>query len=142
MGLRVSRSLEIPEHELELKFTPSGGPGGQHANRSATRVEIVWNVADSSALGPRQRARLLDRLGHRIDSSGYVRVRSDRFRSQTRNRADALERLAELVRESLRAPRDRRPTKPTRASKDERVRRKKRRAETKRLRRPPRAEDY
>jgi ribosome-associated protein len=104
-------------------------------------VEVAWNVKDSSALGPRQRARVLDRLGHRIDSSGYLRVKSDRFRSQSRNRSDALERLAQVVRDSLRKPRHRRPTRPTPASRDERIRKKKRRSEVKRLRKTPQIEE-
>src|SRR5437879_5668668 len=87
-GLRVNSSLSIPWGELEWRFTPSGGPGGQHANRSSTRVELRFDVEASSSLGPRQRERVLSALGP------IVRVVADDERSQARNRALAAERLA------------------------------------------------
>src|SRR5580700_4957918 len=101
--------------ELEWRFTGSGGPGGQHANTSNTRVELVWDVAASAAPGPRQRAMLLERLGP------VVRVVATDERSQTRNRAAATTRLCERVAAALHVDPDRRPTRPTRGSKERRL---------------------
>ncbi len=134
-GLRVSRSLTIPADELELRFTTSGGPGGQHANKVATRADLSWNVQASRALSPRQRERIARRLAHRIDSSGTLRVVSDRYRSQLRNREDALAKLARIVADALRVDKKRVATEPTRASKERRLRHKRHHSETKRLRR-------
>lgn len=113
--LVVGRSLRIPLAELEVRTGPSGGPGGQHANRSHTRVEVRFDVEASPSLGPRQRARLLDRLGP------TVRVVADDHRSQARNRAIALERLADRLTAGLRVDPPRRPTKPTRGSVERRL---------------------
>jgi len=128
--MTVNRGLAIPLHELTWRFSRSGGPGGQHANTSDSRAEVVFDVAGSPSLGPWQRARLLERLGPE------VRVVAADERSQTRNRALALERLAERLREALHVETPRRATKPTRASKRRRVESKRHRAEIKRLRRP------
>lgn len=129
--VKVNRSLVIPAAELELRFSPSGGPGGQHANKAATRAELTWNLNKSQVLGPRQRQRLQGALRHRVDSSGNLRLTSDRHRSQMQNRSDVLERFATLVREGLRAPKPRVETKPSRASKEKRLAQKKKRSETK-----------
>src|SRR5438105_12008033 len=94
--LRVNRSLRIPLGELEWRFSPSGGPGGQHANRSNTRAEVRFDISVSPSLGPRQRARLLDRFGP------VVRVVVDAERSQLRNRVLAQERLAQRLAVALR----------------------------------------
>jgi ribosome-associated protein len=136
-GVRVTRDLTIPEEEIELKFTPSGGPGGQHANRSATRVELSWNVLASRALGARQQERIRARLRHRIDSRGVLRLASDRHRSQLRNREEVTRRLASLLAEALRPQARRVPTTPTRSSSRRRLESKRQRSETKRLRRTP-----
>jgi len=129
--LRVNRSLRIPLEELEWRFTTASGPGGQHANRAHTRVEVSFDVAASPSLGPRQRARLLERLGP------VVRSAADEERSQARNRVLAQQRLARRLEAALRVPRPRRPTKPTEAAKRRRVETKRRHGEQKRLRRPP-----
>jgi ribosome-associated protein len=128
--LRVSRSCAIRLSELRWRFSRSGGPGGQHANTADTRVEVVFDVAGSPSLGPRQRARLLERLGPE------VRVVAADERSQARNRSLALERLAGRLAAALRVDRPRRPTGPTPAARRRRVEAKRRRAETKRRRRP------
>lgn len=133
-AIRINRNLEIPEHELEFRFTPSGGPGGQHANKASTRVELVWNVHASKALGPRQRQRLLGALRNRIDANGNLRLASDRQRSQTQNRNDAIERFRTLVRRSLIPPKQRVKTKPSKASKERRLAQKKRRSHIKKNR--------
>ena len=135
--LRVSRSLTIPGDELELSFSPSGGPGGQHANKASTRAVLAWNVDGSRALGERQRQRIRSRLKHRIDSTGTIRLTSDRHRSQLRNRQDVQERLAALVADALRPTKARVPTKTTRAAKERRLRDKRQRGELKRARRMP-----
>jgi ribosome-associated protein len=131
-GLRVGRRrLVIPLAELEWRFSSSGGPGGQHANTANTRVELVFDVASSAALGPRQRALLRERLGP------TVRVVASDERSQARNRQLALERLAQRLDEALRAERPRRPTVPTQASQERRLRAKQLRSARKQERRPP-----
>lgn len=126
--LRVSRSCVIPLDELEWRFTASGGPGGQHANTSNTKVEVRFDVEASPSLGPRQRARLLDRLGP------TVRVVASDERSQTRNRSLALERLRSRLADALRVETPRRPTAPSRAAKRARLDEKKRRGDIKRAR--------
>ena len=133
--VRINRSLQIPDDEIELSFSTSSGPGGQHANKAATRVELAWNVARSRALGPRQRERLLENLAGRIDSSGTVRLRSERHRSQVRNREDVLARLAEIVGEGLRVRKERLPTSPSPPARERRLVEKRRRSEIKRARR-------
>lgn len=135
MDVRVNGSLVIPEREIDLRFGPSGGPGGQHANRAHTRVDLVWRVDESAVLSEAQRRRLLDRLGP------VVRLSVDEARSQTRNREVAFERLAERVRGALRVERSRRPTKPSRRAKARRVDAKRRRSRTKQNRRRPNLDD-
>jgi ribosome-associated protein len=127
--LVVTPSLQIPVDELQWRFTGSGGPGGQHANTSNTRVELVWDIAASTAPGPRQRALLLERLGP------SVRVVASDERSQTRNRDLAMERLRGKVAAALRIDPPRRPTRPTRGAQERRLDAKRRHAERKRQRR-------
>ena len=127
-SLRVTRNCHIPLEELEWRFSGSGGPGGQHANTANTRAEVRFDVAGSPSLGPRQRARLLERLGPE------VRVVASDERSQLRNRELALERLRARLAEALRVETPRRPTKPTKASRERRLDDKRRRSETKRRR--------
>lgn len=136
-GLRVSDRVSIPRAELVARATRSGGPGGQHVNTSSTRVELLWNVRDTTALGPDLRARVLAKLASRIDGDGWLRVVASESRSQLRNREAAEERLATLVRGALVVPRKRVPTKPTRAAKERRLTEKKRRGDAKRRRRRP-----
>ncbi len=129
-SVRVSRSCEIPLTEIKFTAGPSGGPGGQHANRSHTRVEARFDIESSASLGPRQRARLLGKLGPVVTA-----VAGDE-RSQTRNRELALERLRGKLADALRVPRPRRPTKPSAGAVARRLDEKRRRSELKRLRRP------
>jgi len=119
-----------------VSFSPSGGPGGQHANRSHTRVELRLDLESSSAFGPVQRQRVIDRLGPEL------RIVVDDERSQTRNRALAEQRLVERLREALHVDPPRRATKPTRASKERRIADKQRRAQVKQSRRKPGASDF
>lgn len=132
--------MAIPQDEIGLTFSTSSGPGGQHANRSATRVDLMWNVERSRALGPRQKERVRARLRHRIDSAGNLRLSSDTHRSQLRNRQEVVRRLHDLVGEAIVLPRKRVPTAASRGSVERRIRGKKRRSEIKKLRRPPAAE--
>jgi ribosome-associated protein len=133
-SLRVGRDLVIPPSELTWGFSPSGGPGGQHANTANTRVELVFDLEASKALGPRQRARLLGRLGP------VIRVVVSDERSQARNRELALLRLGQRLEDALRVERRRLPTQPTEDSRRRRLREKRLRAERKRERRPPAAQ--
>ena len=132
--IRVSPTLVIPASELSWRFSRSGGPGGQHANTSDTKVEVRFDIAGSPSLGPRQRARLEERLGPE------VRVIAADERSQARNREVALERLCERLAAALRVDPPRRRTKPTAASKQRRLDAKRRQAARKAERRPPHAE--
>ncbi len=132
--LVVTRSCRIPSDELEWRFSASGGPGGQHANTANTRVELRFDVASSPSLGPRQRARLLERLGP------VVRVVASDERSQARNRELALARLRSRLAEAQRVPRDRRPTAPSTAARRARLEQKRRRAEIKGSRARPRVD--
>ena len=132
--LVVSRSCRIPLDELDWRFSSSGGPGGQHANTSNTKAEVRFDVAGSPSLGPRQRARLLERLGP------LVRVVASDQRSQSRNRDLALDRLADRLAEGLRIEPVRRPTRPRPGQKAARLDDKRRRSETKRLRSRPAAD--
>ncbi len=131
----VTDAVRIPRHELVTTFSASGGPGGQHANKAATRAELVFDVESSSAFSDAQRARVLAKLGP------VVRVVADDERSQLRNRVLAEERLAAKLRDALHVPRSRRATRPTRGSQQRRVEAKKHRGETKRYRRPPSPDD-
>jgi ribosome-associated protein len=133
--LAVNDSLSIPRNELDVRVSRSSGAGGQHVNKTSSRVEIFWNIALSSALTEEQRARLQDKLGSRLTTGGSVRVVASDMRSQTRNRELAEERLADLVRRALIIPRKRKPTRPTRAAKEARLESKKRQANKKRERR-------
>jgi len=132
--LQVTPDCAIPLDELSVRFSPSGGPGGQHANRSNTRVELRFDVAGSAALSEAQRARLLARLGP------DVRVVVDDERSQARNRSLALERLRTVLAEALHVPRPRRATRPSKAARQRRLDAKRVRSERKRDRRPPSAD--
>jgi ribosome-associated protein len=133
--LRVTRSVEVPEKDLRWRFSRSSGPGGQSVNTADSRVELSLDVASTTALGPVQRARALERLGGRL-VDGVLTVTASEHRSQYRNREAARERLAAILAEAVKAPpRKRRPTKPSRGAVERRIADKKRRARTKRLRR-------
>ncbi len=134
--LRVTDDITIPAAELGERFSTSGGPGGQHANRAATRATVSFDVASSTAFDDTQRRRLLERLGSRL-SGGVLLISVDESRSQWRNRQLARQRLAETLRVALRTERRRVPTRPTRASQRRRLDEKKTRGRLKRLRRKP-----
>jgi ribosome-associated protein len=133
--LHVRKGLSLPLSEISWRATTSGGPGGQHANRTLSRVEVQFDVAASLTLGPRQRARLLERLGP------VVRASASDSRSQARNRELAFQRLATKLDDGLRVQSVRTPTRPTKGSQVRRVDAKRRRAQTKQRRRRPGEDD-
>lgn len=134
-GLRVNDRLVIPDAELLVRATRSGGPGGQHVNTSSTRIEIVWNVMRSPVLGAAQRTRIARALAPRLDAAGQLRVVASDTRSQLRNREIAAARLSELVRRALIVPKKRKATRPHRGAVEARLAAKKRRSAKKRERR-------
>jgi len=130
-SIRVTRSVSIPLSEIAFRYSRSSGPGGQHAHKSETRVEALFDVEASSALTDRQKHRVVRKAGP------VLRAIAQDERSQARNRELAVERVAEALRVALRVERRRVATKPSKAAVERRLERKRRRSETKRLRRPP-----
>jgi ribosome-associated protein len=130
-SIRVTRSVVLPLSEVELRFSRSSGPGGQHANTAETRVEAVFDVESSAALSEAQKRRVVAKAGPTL------RAVAQDERSQWRNRELAIERLVEQLREALRVERKRVPTKPSTAARERRLEQKRRRSQTKRLRQPP-----
>ena len=134
-GLVVDERITIPRSELETRASRSGGAGGQHVNKTSSRIEIRWNVRTTTALDDATRARVLEKLASRLDGDGNVRVVSSEMRSQLQNRERAEARLAELVRKALVVPKARKKTKPSRAAREKRLDEKKRTSEKKANRR-------
>ena len=128
-SIQVTRSVSIPRSEIDLRFSRSSGPGGQHAQKSDTRVEATFDVEASAALSDAQKRRVIAKAGP------VLRAVAQDERSQWRNRELATERLVETLREALRVPRKRKPTKPSKAAKERRLEAKRRRGQVKRLRR-------
>jgi ribosome-associated protein len=128
-SIRVTRSVSIPRSEIDFRYSRSSGPGGQHAQKSDTRVEATFDVEASAALTPVQKQRVIARAGP------VLRAVAQDERSQWRNRELATERLVEALREALRVPRKRRATKPSKAAVERRLEQKRRRSELKRQRR-------
>jgi ribosome-associated protein len=132
--IQITRSIFLDERELEESFVRASGPGGQNVNKVSTAVELRWNVAQSPALTEPVRARLMKLAGRRLTLEGVLIIQADQFRSQDRNRQDALDRLIQLVREAAIAPIPRRPTRPTLGSKKRRLESKGKRGDLKKLR--------
>jgi ribosome-associated protein len=130
-GIRVAEATVIPLEEIQFRASRSSGPGGQHANVTASRIEAIFDVEASEALSEQQRAQLRRKLGERVTA-----VAQD-ARSQARNRELALERLRKKITEGLRRPKPRRPTKPSRAARERRLEQKRRTSQRKARRRPP-----
>jgi ribosome-associated protein len=135
--VRVGPTLTIPGDELIVRASRSGGPGGQHVNTTASRIELRWDIASSRAPDERQRALLMAQLAPRLTTDGVLVLHASEHRSQLRNREAATARLRAIVAEALLTPEQRRPTRPTRASRRRRLEDKRARGETKELRRPP-----
>ncbi len=128
-------AFEIPPGELTVRASRASGAGGQHVNKTSSRVEVVWNVAASRALSAEDRSWLLRKLASRLSTDGSLRIVASDTRSQLRNREIAMERMAEVVRTALARPKKRKPTKPSRSALRARVDAKKRRSLQKKLRR-------
>jgi ribosome-associated protein len=136
--IEVTRNIAIDESEIQLEFIRASGPGGQHVNKAATAVQLRFDVANSPSLPDAVRERLARLAGKRMTEDGVLIMEAKRFRSQERNRQDALDRLIRLIRKAAKKPKPRRKTKPTRASKARRLRDKRRRSEIKHLRKSSR----
>jgi ribosome-associated protein len=135
--LRVDDGLVIPGDELEVRASRSGGPGGQHVNTTASRVELRWDVRGSRALDDAQRTRLIERLSSRLTVDGVLVLHASEHRSQHRNREAALERLRTIVADALVVQAERRATRPSRSARRRRLDDKRARGTTKELRRRP-----
>lgn len=134
--IRVGKKIAIPESELAEEFIRASGPGGQNVNKTATAVQLRFDVGDSPSLPEPVRRRLVRLAGKRITAGGELVIEASRYRTQSANRADARRRLEGLLRRAVRPPRPRKPTRPSRAARERRLEAKKRRGRIKRLRRP------
>lgn len=141
MPIHVADALTIPDGELAVSFMRSGGPGGQNVNKVSSAVQLRWDLAGSTQLTPRVKARLRLLAGHRLLDDGAILIAARTQRSQEQNRRDAEQRLAELIRAALVEPKKRYATKPTKAARRRRVDSKTRRGSSKKLRGRPQVDD-
>jgi len=136
-GIRVNDSIVVPRREIVMRASRSSGAGGQHVNKTSSRIEIEWNVRTSAALDDQQKERIISRLASRITQDGTLRIVASDTRSQLRNRETAEARLAETVRKALIVPKKRKPTRKPRAANEARLDEKKKQSERKRDRKRP-----
>lgn len=139
--LYINSKLSIPWDELHYRFSRSSGPGGQHAQKTSTRVELLFDIANSPSLTEAQRAVLLGRLGSHVDSNGVLHVVSQSERSQYRNRQEVISRFESVMRQALKRRRPRRATRPSRASRERRLREKRERSKIKSWRKRVQGDD-
>ena len=139
--LRISNEVSIPRSELSFRFSRSSGPGGQHVQKSSTRVELLFDVVHSPSLSDPQRARVMDRLSGYIDSAGVLHLFAQSERSQWRNREETVERFQILMRKALQRRKKRKATHPSAASRERRLRTKRKRSLTKKRRRQVRDDE-
>ena len=139
--IEVSPTLSIPENEVTVSFIRASGPGGQNVNKVATAAQLRFDVANSPTLSDDLKTRLIKLAGKRMTADGILVIEAKRFRTQERNRDDAVERLIKLIRRAAQKPKKRRKTKPTAASRERRLQQKGRRSQIKYLRRSPRTDD-
>jgi len=132
--LSAGHGLQIPRAEVSYRATRAGGPGGQHVNTSSTRVELWWNLRESTAPSEQQRILLEERLGHRLDQEGWLRLVEVGSRSQLRNKESVTKRFLTLLAQAIRPPKLRKPTTIPKAQKARRLETKRKRAQVKRLR--------
>ena len=135
--LIINEQVAIPLSELNFRFARGGGPGGQHVQRTETKVELLFDLTNSPSLGDEQRALAQSRLASRLDSDGVLHLTSQAGRSQAENRADVTERFRRLLAAALKPRKRRKPTRPGAAARQRRLDAKRRRAQTKQRRRPP-----
>jgi ribosome-associated protein len=133
----INENLSLPAAELQFRFSTGGGPGGQHVNKTATRVTLLFDVANSPSLDEETRARLLNRLGTRLDRRGMLHIDVHDSRSQWQNRETAIARMQSVLAEALVEQPPRRPTRPSRQARETRLEEKRRRGDIKKERQQP-----